>query len=299
MDLIALFLLGTLGVFGAAFSKLLADECKAWAPRLVLKIISVAVEQLPTLKRERFSEEWKSHINEIPGDFGKIVVACGYLTAAWDIAEGPFGLRKRGLDLVLASCALLFLAPLLGVSALAVAMSSPGPILLRQTRIGRNGKAFHALKFRTTRLDESGFDRATKVGAILRKCSLDELPQLLNVFAGDMSLVGYQPIDDDPLGKRTELADTSAGGKPGMTGPWRFGPHSKNIGSSTGNWSLVLDLKIILATIAAMVWKRNDDEELEHTPDLHADWRIGLLSVILMAVSFLGLILLLPLLGHS
>ena len=114
MNLIIFALLGMLGVFGAVFSKLLADEFKAWAPSLVAHIIAAAVRKLPAAKRERFSEEWKSHVNEVPGDISKIAAACGCLSAAWKIAEaGPFDARKRALDLAFATSALMLLIPML------------------------------------------------------------------------------------------------------------------------------------------------------------------------------------------
>jgi Undecaprenyl-phosphate glucose phosphotransferase len=110
---------------------------------------------------------------------------------------------KRGLDLVVGGVALVVLSPVFAVLALAVKLTSPGPVLLRQERMGLDGRAFSMLKFRTMRVDaeaESGpvwaspdDDRRTRVGAVLRRFSLDELPQLVNVLRGDMSLVGPRP----------------------------------------------------------------------------------------------------------
>jgi Undecaprenyl-phosphate glucose phosphotransferase len=110
---------------------------------------------------------------------------------------------KRGLDLLVGGLALVVLAPLLLVVAAAVKLTSSGPLLLRQERMGLDGRAFSMLKFRTMRADaeaESGpvwaaadDDRRTRIGAVLRRFSLDELPQLVNVLRGDMSLVGPRP----------------------------------------------------------------------------------------------------------
>jgi exopolysaccharide production protein ExoY len=317
MDLIVLALLGMLGIFGAVFSKLLADEFKAWAPSLVAKIIAVAVRKLPAAKRERFSEEWESHAREVPGDLGKIAAACGCLTAAWEIAEGPLGARKRSLDLAVATCALLLLTPLLISGLLLVVGSSPGPIVVRQTRVGRDGKFFQALKFRTMYIDAADrltvflasnpeaerewkaterlqFDpRVTPLGSFMRKTSLDELPQLFNVLAGDMSLVGPRPLTEDDLGKQIPSDETYTTCKPGITGLWIFGRNLKNVASYTRNWSLMLDVKIILATIPALL-RRN--EEVEYSRDFDADWRIGLL-VILVPLALLGAPVLPRLLG--
>ena len=110
---------------------------------------------------------------------------------------------KRGLDVVVGSLAVVALAPIGFLVAAAVKLSSPGPVLLRQERMGLDGRAFSMLKFRTMRVDaeaETGpvwaapdDDRRTRVGAILRRFSLDELPQLMNVLRGEMSLVGPRP----------------------------------------------------------------------------------------------------------
>src|SRR5579871_4106496 len=99
MGLVSSVLLGAIAICGAVCVKVLADEFKAWAPAIVVKIIATAVRTLPAELRERFSEEWPSHVEQVPGDLGKITVACGFIIAALDMANGPFGLRKRMLDL--------------------------------------------------------------------------------------------------------------------------------------------------------------------------------------------------------
>ena len=113
------------------------------------------------------------------------------------------GVLKRALDLIVGGVALVVLSPVLLLVAIAVKLTSRGPTLLRQERMGLDGRAFSMLKFRTMRADaeaESGpvwatpeDDRRTPVGAVLRRFSLDELPQLLNVLRGEMSLVGPRP----------------------------------------------------------------------------------------------------------
>ena len=120
---------------------------------------------------------------------------------------------KRVLDLLLATMALLVLFPIMAITALAIKLESPGPIIFRQTRVGKWGKTFTCYKFRSMCMDaearkpaliqQNEVDgpifkmqtdpRVTRVGRIIRKLSIDELPQLLNVFKGDMSLVGPRP----------------------------------------------------------------------------------------------------------
>src|SRR5262249_49121397 len=109
---------------------------------------------------------------------------------------------KRAFDLVVASLALLFLSPLLAIVAIAIKLDSPGPVLFLQTRHGYNNRAIRVLKFRTMTTMEDGAafsqavrndPRVTNIGRILRRSSIDELPQIFNVLRGDMSIVGPRP----------------------------------------------------------------------------------------------------------
>jgi exopolysaccharide biosynthesis polyprenyl glycosylphosphotransferase len=117
------------------------------------------------------------------------------------IFTGPSRVAKRTLDLLLASSALVVLSPVFLAAAVATRLSGPGPVLFRQKRVGINGVPFEMLKFRTMELGDdsdttwsvSGDERVTRVGRLLRRASVDELPQLLNVLRGEMSLVGPRP----------------------------------------------------------------------------------------------------------
>ena len=147
----------------------------------------------------------------------------------------------------MAVVALILAIPILLIVALAVRISSPGPVLFRQTRVGMNGLAFTCLKFRTMvkdadRVLELDPDvaarfltcyklkqdfRVTRVGSILRKLSLDELPQLVNVIRGDMSLVGPRPVLPNEL--RTKfgpIAPYVVSVRPGLTGLWQVSGRS-------------------------------------------------------------------------
>lgn len=127
---------------------------------------------------------------------------------------------KRAVDLVGASVALVLAAPLIVVLAAAVRLSSPGPVLLRQARIGLDGIPFDLLKFRSMRVHgegdtlwsvEADDPRVTRLGRFMRRTALDELPQLVNVVKGDMSLVGPRP-------ERPLFAEQFAESVPGYTG---------------------------------------------------------------------------------
>ncbi|HEY6551138.1 MAG TPA: sugar transferase [Solirubrobacterales bacterium] len=191
---------------------------------------------------------------------------------------------KRAFDLIGASIGLLAVAPLMIVIAIAIKLDSRGPVFFRQRRVGRHGKHFGLLKFRTMvpgadALKDSLRDRneaqeglfkiaddprVTRVGRILRKTALDELPQLFNILYGEMSLVGPRPlvVDEDRNVKgwyrrRLELM-------PGLTGPWQIlGPARvplREMGAIdylyVANWSLWGDIKILLRTVPHVVGRR-------------------------------------------
>jgi lipopolysaccharide/colanic/teichoic acid biosynthesis glycosyltransferase len=136
------------------------------------------------------------------------------------VAQAPLSWRdrviKRAFDVAVAGTLLLCLAPLCALIALAVKLTSPGPVLFRQARIGRRNQQFEILKFRTMKVAHSDTDghrstarnddRFTSVGPMLRATSLDELPQLLNVLRGEMSMVGPTPAcDRQPRGRAAVL----------------------------------------------------------------------------------------------
>ncbi|HEV2104656.1 MAG TPA: sugar transferase [Candidatus Eisenbacteria bacterium] len=142
--------------------------------------------------------------------------------------RGAYAAWKRGLDAALAGLGLVVASPLLAAIALAIRLDSPGPVLFRQRRSGRGSAEFVLLKFRSmavgtpdlaTHLVAPGSLRVTRVGALLRRTSLDELPQLWNVLRGDMALVGPRPAlhNQDDLIALRQRADVDAL-RPGLTG---------------------------------------------------------------------------------
>ena len=173
---------------------------------------------------------------------------------------------KRGLDLILAAGTLLLTAPLFLVIWLAVRIDSPGPVLFRQVRIGKEGRPFVILKFRTMRTDAEPFAlsptadndrRVTQVGRWLRAFGLDELPQLINVLAGDMSIVGPRPEMPFLVEGYTQLQRERLIAKPGITGLWQLSPdRDARIHDNleydifyVRQQSLLLDLLILLETV--------------------------------------------------
>jgi len=192
---------------------------------------------------------------------------------------------KRAVELVVSGLLFLLLLPLYGLLFLLVRITSSGPVLFRQSRIGRGRRAFTCLKFRTMhpdaerRLDEvlnsnpgvrkewemyariTDDPRVTSLGRLLRRYSLDELPQLLNVLAGSMALVGPRPYLPGEAGQIGGCLDTIVRVRPGMTGLWQVSgraavPFSERLVLDEyyiRNWSLWLDFSILLRTIGAVV----------------------------------------------
>jgi lipopolysaccharide/colanic/teichoic acid biosynthesis glycosyltransferase len=187
---------------------------------------------------------------------------------------------KRLLDVSLGIALIAVTLPLMVLLGLAICIDSPGPALFRPTRIGKHGKPFAMFKFRTMvhgaqeRLHEFAHlnvadgmtkipddPRVTRIGKWLRRYSLDELPQILNIIAGHMSLVGPRPHDVHELPRTGLEKDPRLSVRPGLTGLWQVSARSDpNITSRVhhdlqyvNQWSLLLDAKIIAKTVPAVL----------------------------------------------
>lgn len=190
---------------------------------------------------------------------------------------------KRSFDVVFALAALVLLAPLLALVALAVRLDSPGPVLYRQRRCGHHGCSFEVLKFRSMVADADllleelkprnecdgllfkirADPRITRIGSVLRRFSIDELPQLVNVVKGEMSLVGPRPLpaaaeDFGPVGGPRHAV------RPGITGCWQVSgrsdlPYQKVIEMDLGyirRSSFWTDVVLLLRTVPAVLGGR-------------------------------------------
>lgn len=198
--------------------------------------------------------------------------------------DGWGRVAKRLFDIVGSLIALPFILVLYPFIALAIKLSSPGPVIFKQTRVGRAGRTFTSYKFRSmvadaekrkkqlARQNEASGPifkmkddpRVTRVGRFLRRTSLDELPQFFNVLKGDMSLVGPRPPLPAEVKQYTREQRRRLTIKPGITGPWQVSGRS-NIGFDEWvrldvyyiqNWSLLLDLTILLKTVAVVLARK-------------------------------------------
>lgn len=212
------------------------------------------------------------------------------------VPVGPTGLQrrlKRALDVTVSLAALVLFSPVLVLTGILIMIESPGPALFKQTRLGRDGRRFSFYKFRTMLVDNDPAihqayvqqlitqcsdslkgqggsyklehdPRVTRVGRVLRKTSMDELPQLLNVLAGDMSLVGPRP----PLPYEAALYSDRAWERlaclPGMTGLWQVSGRCETTFEQMveldieyiRRWSLGLDLSILFRTISVVLGRK-------------------------------------------
>ena len=194
---------------------------------------------------------------------------------------------KRALDVAASVILLLLTSPLLLVVAAAIKLTSPGPVVFRQIRVGQAGRAFWILKFRTMRLDAEQYlesdaelsrhylygdfkltpaldPRVTKLGNFLRRASIDEMPQLFNVLRGEMSLVGPRPVRPDELAKYGVHERAYLSLRPGLSGLWqvsgrstvRFPLRAELDAEYFKRCSLPVDLKILLKTPLAVIRAR-------------------------------------------
>ncbi len=200
-----------------------------------------------------------------------------------DLTDPVGGRAKRALDLAVAVPLLVLASPVMAVLAVLVRRDSPGPALFKQTRIGEGGRPFKVLKFRTMVQGAqqmgtgirvvSNDSRITPLGKVLRRTSLDELPQLINVVRGDMSLVGPRPTVPEQVEHYTEHQRRRLLARPGVTGlaqvtgrqllPW-----SERIEidiTYIENWSMRRDLAIIART-ALMLLRRADNQYRDAAP---------------------------------
>ena len=189
---------------------------------------------------------------------------------------------KRLVDVSVASTALLASFPLWALTALAIKLDSRGPILFRQERVTKGGRTFTMIKFRTMRTDADQMlartqndstqpffklesdPRLTRVGRFIRRLSLDELPQLVNVLRGEMSLIGPRPLPAEQVAANLELLGPRHEVSAGVTGWWQVQGRS-NVGPEEAvqmdtfyieNWSLSLDMFILLKTAKALVTRK-------------------------------------------
>ena len=194
----------------------------------------------------------------------------------------PYRIVKRTTDITLSAIAMVLLLPVLAIIAIAIKLDSKGPVFFKHTRIGKDGKIIKIYKFRSMvdnaedlikkftpeQMKEykenyklSNDPRITKVGKFLRKTSLDELPQLINIFKGDLSIIGPRPVVADELKKYGPNIDKFLSVTPGLTGYWAANGRSSTTYEQrmqmelfyVDNLSFKMDAKVFFKTIESVV----------------------------------------------
>jgi lipopolysaccharide/colanic/teichoic acid biosynthesis glycosyltransferase len=268
----------------------------ALAQRLDIKTVVVAMPQMDSAAIlaliERFAETY-THVLVIPDVFNLV-----HFGAPTQYLGGALGIEvrrqlllrwpraaKRAMDLILTSIGFVCILPVLAVLALLIKLDSKGPVLYRQRRLGQDGVRFSALKFRTMflnadellekhleknpalRVEWDTFHKlpdhpgVTRIGKVLRKFSLDELPQLWNVLAGEMSLVGPRPYMEREIPDMDQKESIILRVRPGLTGIWQVTTRNESTFEQrlqldveyVRNWSPWLDLYVIARTVPVVV----------------------------------------------
>jgi Undecaprenyl-phosphate galactose phosphotransferase WbaP len=278
------------------------NDHPALAERLRKEAIQHAVVSMPHMPSWKLAEIVDQYTGLVPHLL--VLSHCSTLPALWGASRGCGGLSgievrnglllrtlqglKRVLDVAVASVTLLMAAPMLLVIAAAIKLTGKGPILFGHTRIGRHGKPFKAWKFRTmhkgadeilrAHLDNDAAARAewdetqklkhdprvTAVGRLLRRTSLDELPQTWNVLVGNMSIVGPRPIVNDEIRRYGTALKHYATVKPGITGLWQVsGRNDVSYQQRVQldqfyirHWSPWLDIHILAKTVVVLIKRK-------------------------------------------
>lgn len=190
----------------------------------------------------------------------------------WNIRKEIYSVIKRIIDFTIALFGLLLASPIMIIIAIAIKLDSKGPVIFKQIRTGKYGKNFYVWKFRTMAANNdvhnfSKADQHTKVGTLLRKTSLDELPQLFNILAGKMSFIGPRPWITDYFDNMNEEQRHRVDVTPGMSGLAQAkGRNNISIFDKINydleyidNYSFIEDIKVILLTIKTVLSKEGAD----------------------------------------
>lgn len=177
---------------------------------------------------------------------------------------------KRTADIVFSAAGLIVLMPILLISAILLEIFMPGPLFFKQQRVGKNGRLFNILKFRSMKVDKAleashdftrDAERMTPFGKLLRRTKIDELPQLWNVLVGDMSLVGPRPTVKEQTDKYNDFQRQRLNMRPGMTG---LAQVNGNVSLTwderfvydveyVNNFSVLFDIKILCKTVLVVI----------------------------------------------
>ena len=256
-----------IGILVGTFSQIFSDELKAWTPWITEKILRFAVRLLPYKQSKRFSEEWRSHMNEVPGHIGKLMFSIGLIRAALKISSFSAAesqelsaadrFLKRYFDIIMSCEMLIVLSPLMLFVCILIKKDG-GPIFSKQALLGSNASAFYCLRFRTT--PNSGAAKTTALMSFIYRTSLDNLPMLINVLKGDMSLVGPSP---EYFRRNLQNPSAIKNVRPGILGLHLIQlqhPHGAYIASEKSyfkDWSIWRDIYILWKMVPLLLYSKH------------------------------------------
>jgi len=211
-------------VVGAVAKSLLTEEARAWLPYLSQRFIRSAARHLPDEDRDRYEEEWLAEVAAWSDRPLSALARAAHIrwnaremrASLDDVRQGGLHI-KRAMDVLVAWAALGAFAPMFAAIALLIKLESRGPVFVGSPRVGRDGKTFTMLRFRT--FAEHPCDRNTRLtrsGRVLRRMSFHALPQIINVLRGEMSLVGPRPLSGYEE-RQGAVLDPQL--RPGLVGP--------------------------------------------------------------------------------
>lgn len=270
-------------VFTSILSRFLSDEFKAWSPKVAEWLIERAARQLPFSQRDRYLEEWRSHVCDTPGVLGKIIVAIGLPRAARRMATiscggvMPKSVGQRIAELatpMVGALSIFILAPAMLLIVIMIKLESPGPSVYETEIIGLNGRKFRLLRFRTLRKLPEALAEAktppqappyqiTWIGRIIMRGHLDRLPALLSVVRGNMALVGPPPHSPRQVEQFSLICPEYSERikvKPGFTGLAQLSRSEDLIEKIcldvlyVRNHNFAMDMKVLMKTIAALIF---------------------------------------------
>lgn len=268
-------------------SLLMTSEAYAWLPRFAERLVRFHGSRLPEPLRSRMLEEWEAVLQDTPGNLAKVLCAVDLFRAIPKLRHGMcypgvpyrpvFDSLTRGVDAVAAAVSLVVCLPLMLILIGAIAIESGGPVFARSPRLGRHRRVFVLYTFRTSRIcPDCGTEHpyhVTRIGYLLRGLRLDELPLLLNVLMGHMSLVGPRSLHPGMVTSLPPIPPEVFSVRPGLTGRAQISiPESMDY-LAAARWrerfhldvqyvigrGLRENVRIVLRTVRIVLFGRSDD----------------------------------------
>ena len=243
-------------IFAGVLVVILSDELKAWLPKIQSLLLALALHCSPSSLRERFAEEWAAHLEEVPGELTRVVVAAGFVRAGCGLKlreSGACNVMSWRLTNSLAAAALLVLIiPVFTMTAFLLSLE--GPVFEKTNHIGKGGRSITLYRLRTRNPRLPG--ETTKVGLFVERYKFVGLPFLFGVIRGDLTLVGPSPRTPKALERLGTCAELYLKSRPGMFSPADVCGGNEDAAEAEYlmERSLVGDLKLLCQVLVSMLF---------------------------------------------